>query len=317
MEQVFILVNRILQQNREANKRELSLRTYRVIPLQPLAGVLEWVQDAIPIGDYLHRAHERFNVGDITPKEARLIMKREFERAGSNPASKYKVYLEEISAHFRPVMRFFFQGATTTCQEWFAMRRRYIRSTAVSSIIGFVVGLGDRHLQNIMIDQQSGELIHIDLNMIFELGKALRIPERVPFRLTRDIIDGMGYAGLEAGFTGSAIHTIRVLRSRMEMMLMIMEAFKYDPLYRWATRPPPQLDSSVNNLPQIHTALGDEDEDEGHKEAERALLRVKEKLLGLEEGTMLSEHGQVCYLIQIATSEELLAQMYPGWQPWM
>ena len=321
MEQMFKLVNQMLSQNGETQKRELGLRTFRVVPLRPLAGVLEWIRDAVPIGDYLHSAHERYNPGDIAPREARQIMKRELERAGSNPVSKAKIYTEQIVPRFKPVMRFFFQERATSCSEWFSMRQRYIRSAAVGSIIGYIVGLGDRHLQNIMIDQGSGELIHIDLNMIFELGRLLRIPERVPFRLTRDIVDGMGYAGLEAGFTGSAVHVMRVLRSRMEMMLMIMEAFKYDPLHRWIVHRPVQLDDDGEEAKrgnQISAAV-DENycEDGGNKEAERVLLRVKEKLLGLEEGTMLSERGQVSYLIQMATSEELLAQLYPGWQPYM
>jgi ataxia telangiectasia mutated family protein len=60
-----------------------------------------------------------------------------------------------------------------------------------------------------------------------------------------------------------------------------------------------------------------DDSGTANKEADRALLRVREKLLGLEEGTLLSERGQVSYLVLSATNEELLAQMYHGWQPWM
>ena len=32
-----------------------------------------------------------------------------------------------------------------------------------SSPVGYVVGLGDRHVQNILIDTNTAELIHIDL----------------------------------------------------------------------------------------------------------------------------------------------------------
>lgn len=38
---------------------------------------------------------------------------------------------------------------------------------------------------------------------------------------------------------------------------------------------------------------GSEDEYEGNKDAARALLRVKQKLDGYEEGEMRSVHGQV------------------------
>lgn len=31
------------------------------------------------------------------------------------------------------------------------------------SSVGYIVGLGDRHIQNILIDEQTAELVHIDL----------------------------------------------------------------------------------------------------------------------------------------------------------
>lgn len=44
---------------------------------------------------------------------------------------------------------------------------------------------------------------------------------------------------------------------------------------------------------------GTEDQNEGNKDAARALMRVKQKLDGYEEGELRSVHGQVtlhCYL---------------------
>lgn len=38
-------------------------------------------------------------------------------------------------------------------------------------------------------------MVHIDLGIAFEQGRFLNTPELVPFRLTRDIVDGMGAAG--------------------------------------------------------------------------------------------------------------------------
>jgi phosphatidylinositol kinase/protein kinase (PI-3 family) len=54
--------------------------------------------------------------------------------------------------------------------------------------------LGDRHCENIQICQKTAEVVHIDLNMIFLKGRLLKVPEIVPFRLTRNIIDGLGPA---------------------------------------------------------------------------------------------------------------------------
>ena len=34
--------------------------------------------------------------------------------------------------------------------------------------VGYIMGLGDRHLSNILIDTQTGQLVHIDLGIAFE-----------------------------------------------------------------------------------------------------------------------------------------------------
>lgn len=41
------------------------------------------------------------------------------------------------------------------------------------------------------------KVVHIDYNVCFEKGKNLRIPERVPFRLTQNIQQALGVTGIE------------------------------------------------------------------------------------------------------------------------
>ena len=54
-----------------------------------------------------------------------------------------------------------------------------------------------------------------------------------------------------------------------------------------------------------------------NKMAERVLLRLREKLEGIEDGVPLSVSGQVNHLIQDATDPANLCLLFPGWQPWM
>ena len=51
----------------------------------------------------------------------------------------------------------------------------------------------------------------------------------------------------------------------------------------------------------------------GNKDAERALLRLKQKLQGIEYGETLSVEGQVHTLIHEARDPERLCKMYPGY----
>ena len=54
-----------------------------------------------------------------------------------------------------------------------------------------------------------------------------------------------------------------------------------------------------------------------NKMAERVLLRLQEKLEGIEDGIPLSVSGQVNQLIQEATDPSNLCLLFPGWQAWI
>jgi serine-protein kinase ATM len=59
MEQVFQLVNILLSRDRETKERRLSIRPYKVLPLAAKAGVLEFVENTIPMSNWLVGAHSR------------------------------------------------------------------------------------------------------------------------------------------------------------------------------------------------------------------------------------------------------------------
>jgi PI-3-kinase-related kinase SMG-1 len=56
--------------------------------------------------------------------------------------------------------------SSSTSAEWWKKVQVYSRSTAVMSIVGYIIGLGDRHLDNILIDFDSGEVVHIDYSIL-------------------------------------------------------------------------------------------------------------------------------------------------------
>ncbi|KAK1356352.1 hypothetical protein POM88_049608 [Heracleum sosnowskyi] len=53
MEQFFGLVITFLQNHMDTWKWRLRIRTYKVVPFTPSAGVLEWVNGTVPLGEYL------------------------------------------------------------------------------------------------------------------------------------------------------------------------------------------------------------------------------------------------------------------------
>jgi ataxia telangiectasia mutated family protein len=74
----------------------------------------------------------------------------------------------ELMKKFKPVMRHYFTEKHREPMAWFSMRLNYTRSVAVTSIVGHILGIGDRHCSNILIDKLTGELVHIDFGIVFE-----------------------------------------------------------------------------------------------------------------------------------------------------
>ncbi|XP_029898300.1 serine-protein kinase ATM isoform X2 [Aquila chrysaetos chrysaetos] len=329
MQQVFQMCNTLLQQNTETRKRKLTIRRYKVVPLSQRSGVLEWCSGTTPIGEFLvnvnEGAHKRYRPKDYSSYQCQEIMMGAQKK---HSEEKYNIFMK-VCKNFQPVFRYFCMEKFLDPAVWFEKRLAYTRSVATSSIVGYILGLGDRHVQNILIDEQTAELVHIDLGVAFEQGKILPTPETVPFRLTRDIVDGMGITGVEGVFRRCCEKTMTVMRNSQEALLTIVEVLLYDPLFDWTMNPlkalylqqrpedEADMSSTPNTDPQECKRKASNDDQSFNKVAERVLMRLQEKLKGVEEGTVLSVGGQVNLLIQQAMDPKNLSQLFPGWKPWV
>ncbi len=102
-----------------------------------------------------------------------------------------------------------------------------------------------------------------------------------------------------------------VLRASRDMLQTVLDALLHDPLARWAVDVTKALGGAQQNPTKKKAA--------GHAvlDAQRASARVQEKLNGVLANEALAVPAQVQMLIQQATSEETLAQLFPGWAPWV
>ncbi|ODH39151.1 hypothetical protein ACO22_02001 [Paracoccidioides brasiliensis] len=307
MEQVFEQVSNLLRDHRATQQRNLGIRTYKVLPLTANAGIIEFVQNTIPLHDYLMPAHQRHYPKDMKPNACRKNINDAQPRT-----LEYRVKIfRQVTDHFHPVMKFFFMEKFKEPDDWFSKRLAYTRSTAAISMLGHVLGLGDRHGHNILLDEGTGEVVHIDLGVAFEQGRVLPIPEMVPFRLTRDLVDGMGITKTEGVFRRCCEFTLEALRQESYSIMTILDVLRYDPLYSWSLSP-----LRIKKMQDTQEAAGGADQaSEGGKsknpkepsEADRALTVVAKKL-----GKTLSVAATVNELIQQATDERNLAVLYSG-----
>jgi serine-protein kinase ATM len=302
MEQVFEQVNDLLSAQRESRLRSLSIRTYRVLPLTSNAGVIEFVPYTIPLHDYLMPAHQKYFPQDYKNTACR----KSISDAQSKPKEQRILAYRKVCEKFHPVLRYFFMERFESPDQWYTKRLAYTRSTAAISILGHILGLGDRHGHNILLDEITGEVVHIDLGIAFEQGRVLPVPEVVPFRLTRDLVDGMGLTRTEGVFRRCCEFTLDALRKETYSIMTILDVLRYDPLYSWSISPV-RLKRLQEQQAEVSNALGQEKKDEAG-EADRALTVVSKKL-----SKTLSVSATVNELIQQATDERNLALLYCGW----
>jgi len=350
--QLFGLINSMLAIDRDTSERELSIARYAVIPLSPNSGLIGWV----PNTDTLHGLIREYRDARKIPLnvEHRLMLSMAPDFDHLTIIQKVEVFEHALESTSGDDLNKVMWLKSRSSEMWLYKRTNYTRSTAVMSMAGYILGLGDRHPSNLMLDRYSGKMLHIDFGDCFEASMMRdKFPEKVPFRLTRMMVRAMEVAGIEGNFRATCDEVMRVMRSQRDSMMAMLEAFVHDPLINWrllnadnvgegaadaTSENPAEVplipEGVAASLPrQAYTreqvldaygGIGGDPSEALNDRAVQVMKRISDKLTG-RDGARREDTGfmesdsvkrQVRRLIQQATSHENLCQSYIGWCPW-
>ncbi|KAG6451388.1 serine/threonine-protein kinase mTOR [Manduca sexta] len=330
--QLFGLVNTLLQADPDTFRRDLAIQRYAVIPLSTNSGLIGWV----PHCDTLHSL-----IRDYRDKRKCLlnIEHRIMQRMASDLdklmlMQKVEVFEHALEHTAGDDLAKLLWLKSPSSEVWFERRTNYTRSLAVMSMVGYILGLGDRHPSNIMLDRVTGKFLHIDFGDCFEVAVTRdKFPEKIPFRLTRMLINAMEVTGIEGTYRRTCESVMEVLHRHKDSVMAVLEAFVYDPLLNWrlidATRrsradveisstSDPATSPQPSRSRVIQNDLNQPAETNLNKRALAIVNRVRDKLTGRDFphiDEIVSVQKQVDLLIQQATSNENLCQCYVGWCP--
>jgi phosphatidylinositol kinase/protein kinase (PI-3 family) len=271
--QIFETVDALLADDDACRERRLSVNTYSITPIGDFFGMIQWVDNVTSA----FTLYKRWQKG-IEGSAEDLLLRRPNEQFISKISEALKarrisrslprknwphdlllgIYQELLTETPSDLISNEVQSASSSPDDWLQTVNVFARSTAVMSMLGYVIGLGDRHLDNILLDFETGSVVHIDFNVCFGKGLDLRVPETVPFRLTPNIRAGFGISGIEGAFRASCEATLRVLRGNTGVLLGLLDCFRWSPLASWKKE-------------------GDDERDKGSREA---LCEVQ--LIGVE-----------------------------------
>jgi len=299
------VINKFLKKDPEGRRRQLYIRTYAVVPLNEECGLIEWVVNTTGYRNIIHQLIDSHggNHKELLEKVKEIYAKHHHHITP-------QIYREQLLPLYPPIFYKWFLETFPEPSRWFRSRLAYTRSAAVMSIVGYIVGLGDRHGENILFDSSTGDCIHVDFSCLFFRGLLFEKPEKVPFRLTPNMVDALGLTGYEGVFRRVCEITMRVMRENKETLLSVLETFVYDPLCEWSksSRSLAQASGEVENEDALQTLKGISDRLNGKK---RRPDNVNEILLPL------SVEGHVHSLIEDAVSHENLSRMFIGWAPYL
>ncbi|CDK26932.1 unnamed protein product [Kuraishia capsulata CBS 1993] len=293
------VVDRLLKRDPESERRNLQISSYAVVPLNEQMGIIEWVDGCRTLRNiWLSYLSSAGNPCDIGYCKKALADEKSTEEKIKN--------FERLLDKYPPIFHLWFLDQFPDPSTWYANRNNYVRSSAVMSIVGYLVGMGDRHGDNILISESTGRIMHVDFDCLFDKGLSLAIPERVPFRLTQNMVDACGVTGYEGAFRKACEATNNLVRTNESTLMNVLESFLYDPIIDWM---PKKQKSATKRKVQKN--------DRYYSQA--ALSAIRRKIRGVldVEGMPVSVEGQVDAIILQATNVENLAQMYIGWMPFL
>jgi DNA-dependent protein kinase catalytic subunit len=254
IEQTFTTMNEILASDPATARRQLSLRTYQVIPLTSALGMLEWVDNTAPLKGML------LTPGHVSPKiineMTTIYSKNLYEEFKQNPAKPcgmtdapvYYSYIKEVDKK-RAVEKFShvdrmlpsdliaraIAKLCSTPESFLVFRSTFARSYCTFSMCSYILGIGDRHLENFLVDQTNSEIVGIDFGAGFGQGVQLSVPELMPFRYTRQFQHMLDPLRTEDILKQDMTYVMSALRDQRKKLLTTMDVFIKEPQMEWIT----------------------------------------------------------------------------------
>ena len=317
--QFFRLINSFLK--KETSFGGNIIGTISVIPLSIQHGLVSWVRGTDTLRAFVEKYRTLY--GRDAMEEYKLIEDFSYPNFDYMPPIQKQQVIQKVCRIVPDTdIAEFFKLKASSPETWLKQTRTFTISTAMTSIVGYIIGLGDRHPSNLLIDKLTGKVVHIDFGDCFErAAKRKFLPEVVPFRLTRMMVRALGVGGVSGMFKTTFVNMSNVLRENRRVLVMVLSIFVHEPLVDPEELGPGSSTRSGNNFintPLAGSMMGRVNLAESSSQQQSSIEmrnRVNQKLSGTDFGNTvpLTVEQQAELLIRSATNPYNLAKMYSGW----
>lgn len=209
---------------------------------------------------------------------------------------------------------------------FYYLRSNFMKSHAEVCLIGYILGIGDRHAQNMLISLESGKSVAIDFGYSFDAKFALAIPELSPFRFTPQIQGVMYPFKCQGIFKETMDRFLQQLCIHRDTLLSLLSVFIKEPTLDWvkdSDKKGTHLEEfAQHRISIVKRKLAQDNPAKLTLEllknmANQKLIKGLENLLALHmmKKEEEEENDVVKTLIAMATDPEILTRSYSGWSP--
>lgn len=221
--QLFGLVNTLLDNDGESFKRHLSVQKFPAIPLSQNSGLLGWVSNSDTLHALIKEYRESRRI--LLNIEHRIMLQMAPDYDNLTLMQKVEVFGYAMDNTTGKDLYRVLWLKSKSSEAWLERRTNYTRSLGVMSMVGYILGLGDRHPSNLLLERTTGKVVHIDFGDCFEVAMHReKYPERVPFRLTRMLTFAMEVSNIEGSYRITCEAVMRVLRENKDSLMAVLEA---------------------------------------------------------------------------------------------
>jgi len=191
--------------------------TYKVVPINSNFGLIEFVKNTEKMENLIKNNpdinKEIFKVpfGVLNQND---LLQSSWEQRLRDHQNKIKDMIGEPT-HLKNT----FHQISRSFEGFHFLRNNFMISHAQVCAVSYILGIGDRHLQNMLVSLATGKSIAIDFGYSFGSAFSLPIPEIAPFRLTPQIQGLMDPFKRHGIFKDTMIDSLHKMEANQDVLM--------------------------------------------------------------------------------------------------
>ena len=366
IEEIFNVMNDILSKDSNCMKIKIKLQTFDVIPINKRLGMIQWINNSNPLYKIIkfgmenlnnnNKIYDVFDINNInnnnennfwdiqqSPSYLNRLkwIEKNFQGKNFNEKSFNVLYTTNYNDIINPFNnsvnlfpKFILKHSLThylnNFEEIINNLISFSRNYSLLSISCYILGIGDRHLENFLLSNNNNNnninITAIDFGIAFGQGLLQYIPELVPFRLTPQIVNTLYPFGIKGIFKETMIKVLQSYKRYKENILDYCEIFIKEPIYE-------DNKSNKNKFNVINKKLKGINILKIFKEEINNNIYLNSELKGIlkncvkggidsfrfknKDREYLDEETEVDMLNEQAMDRNLLGRMWIGWSPFV